>query len=60
LKIRRHCEFTAEISTPSVEVIPAKKAKNVNAASTLCAAEMKGIVAAVVLLALNPKPASVA
>ena len=50
--MRRHCEFTAEISTPRVEVIPAKKAKKAKMARTLCATVINGISAAPTLLAL--------
>jgi hypothetical protein len=43
LKMSRHWEFTAEISTPRVEVMPAKKAKKAKAARAPCATVMNGI-----------------
>ena len=52
LKISLHCEFTAAISTPIVEVRPAMNAMNASHATTPCATLMNGIAAPASALSL--------
>jgi hypothetical protein len=52
LKISRDCEFAAEMSTPSVEVMPAKYPQTARKAATLWAMDRNGIGAAPTLAAL--------
>ena len=56
LKISRACEFTAEISTPRVEVKPAIQANIASHAATLWATAMNGMgtLLSKVTLYLNP------
>src|SRR5579862_4770830 len=60
LKISRHCEFTAAMSTPRVEVSPAMYAMKVSGVATLWATVMNGIAAAASDVALYLKPETVA
>ena len=56
LKMRRACEFVPAIKAPSVEVIPARKAKKSPTAKVSFATERNGTVAllSAVTLSLNP------